>query len=408
MFSVAVLFTACGENSDEAKEYDIQLALNSGEYDKAISLLGDCSSYSGTKKENCYLDKGSAYFGKADFDRISMAQDFAGVADDLNSTEESKAINKIIFKKLDDKNLQLGITEYKQVLKDSNSSVCTEANFKSLSINSRQACLAINPILLIDVLDEDNNDTNKSTLIVSLEQIIEFKDVLKDAVPELNSEDLISVFDGDTLDTQKDANQNGTLDSIEATNYAINVFALNKSWTDTNVSSDYNRTDTTYTHTALKDKNITLTKITISGAENNNSFYRLIEYTKDFNTTLTTIPNTVCLKDNKPIEGATTLRDYIDKNSSYLPCILIEDRNATTFNDSVVGALNSDLIQSIALTKDSDDKKTDTQKVAEFKTEICDSNGTVSTTNLGKCKLDTNNKVIITQEALISYMSKSK
>jgi hypothetical protein len=295
ILSVAVLFTACGKDSDQAKAYDIQLALDSGDNQKVIDLLGDCSQYSGTQKDKCYLDLGAAYFGEADFDMISMAQEFANISDDLNSSEKSKKFNEIVFSKLDNKNLQLGINQYKKIV-DNNSSVCTESNYDSLKSNSQQACISINPLLLSEIIDDDNKaDDNKSTSSVSLEQIIEFKDVLKDAVPELSSSDLVSVFNGGDVEPSKDANNNDKLDSVEATTYAIEVFAMGKQWKgDANVSSDFNRT-VNYTHTALKDKNITLSKITIKGVgNNNNSFYRLVEYTKDYNTTLTTIPDTVC------------------------------------------------------------------------------------------------------------------
>jgi hypothetical protein len=63
----------------------------------------------------------------------------------------------------------------------------------------------------------------------------------------------------------------------------------------------------------------------------------------------------------------------------------------------------------MALAKESgDDTKTDDVKVSEFKNDICDITGTATTKNQGNCRVDENNKITITQSALIDYMSKKK
>ena len=63
--SIGIIFTGCGENSDEAEAYNIEQWLDSGDNQKVIDALGDCSSYGGDAKNDCYLNVGAAYFGQA-------------------------------------------------------------------------------------------------------------------------------------------------------------------------------------------------------------------------------------------------------------------------------------------------------------------------------------------------------
>jgi len=408
---LGILFSGCGDDSSAAKKYNVEQWLDSGENQKVIDYLGDCSSYSGDAKTNCYLNVGAAYYGKAKFNLLDLADELLGIDDSLDDDAQSKEFNKIIFSKLDDPALKTGIKYYSKVV-DGDDSVCNTKNYDSLKQKQKQACLAINPILYSDILDDDNE--NESENSVSIGDIIEFKDALQDAIPELKAEELVAIIDGDTLDDTQDINNNDKLDSVEATKYALNVVALSKVWDgNDSVSSDFNRT-VSYTNDALKDKNITLVKVDVEATESNtgkNEFYRLVEFGNDYNTTLTTIPNIVCGDDNKQLSSASLSDITSTSGNTYLPCVKIkEDGTVTSFNDSVVNVLNDDdLLSSIALSSNSeDDEKTDDEKISEFKNDICDINGTASSTNQGLCEVDNSGKITITQEAMIDYMSKDK
>jgi len=412
VLGLGILFTGCGEDSSEADAYNIEQWLDSGENQKVLDYLGDCSSYSGTAKTDCYLNVGAAYFGMAKFDMISLAKEFSDIDDTLDDDNKSKEFNKIIFSKLDDSSLKKGITYYTKVV-DGNDSVCNEKDYENLEQKQKQACLSINPMLISNIVDDDNSDVNKSENSVSIGDIIEFKDALQDAVPELKAEELVAIIDGDTLDDTQDINRNDTLDSVEATSYALNVFAFSKVW-DGNISvySEYNRS-VIYTSTALQGKNITLAKIDVNSTttSNQNIFYRLIEFGNDYNTTLTTIPNTICDANNTIVTGVNESNITMTSGNTYLPCIKIkEDGNVTSLNDSVVSVLNNDdLLSSIALSSDSeDDTKTDDEKISDFKNDICDINGTASSANNGNCEVDGNGTITITQEAIIEYMNRDK
>jgi len=417
VFSLGILFQGCGEDSNEADKYNVEMWLDSGENQKVLNYLGDCSTYSGEALTDCYLNVGAAYFGMAKFDMISLAKELSKIDENLSDDESSKEFNKIIFSKLDNESLKDGIEYYTKVV-DGNDSVCNEKQYDDLNDKQQQACLSINPILISNIVDddEDDNDTNKSQNVVSIGDVIEFKDALQDAVPELKAEELGAIIDGDDLNTStQDVNINGTLDSVEATDYALNVFAFSNSWDgNTSVSSDYNKT-VTYTNDSLKNKTIKLAKINITSATagvENKKFYRLIEYGNDYNTTLTTIPNVVCGNDNVELPTAS-FSDIDDNSTGYLPCVKVTkdadgNETASSFNDSVVNVLNNDdLLTSIALASESEDDNTsDDQKITDFKEDICGIDGSNGD---GLCDTNTTTgELIITQEAVIDYMNKDK
>ena len=410
---ISTLFITNCKDDDNEKSYDVEKWLDKGQNQKVINALGNCSQFKAEEKDKCYLNLGAAYFGLAKFDLISLAKEFADIDDNWDSDKKSKEFNKIIFTKLDNDNLQIGIDYYKKLI--SSSSVCNEKDYdESLTKLQKQACLSINP-MLISALTDDDDDSAKSTNSASLEDIIKFKDIIKDAVPEISSEDLVSIIDGGDLEESKDANNNDKLDSLEATDFAINVFANSKTWTgDGKVTSDFNRT-ANYTHPSLSSKTLKLAKITIDGSSasrENNSYFRVIDnttYTPDYNTTLTTVPDVVCDADNIVKSGGL---DQITSSSgnSFLPCIEInDDGNVTNLNDSVVNVLNDDdLIKTIALSKDSeDDSKTDDEKIADYRNDICDINGTASSSNTGKCSWE-DGKLVINQDAFLDYMNEDK
>ena len=400
---LSILFTGCDQDSKEANAYDIEKALDEGNYEKVLSELGDCSQYSGQKKKDCYLNVGAAYFGKANFDLISMAQEISKIDDDLDSDAKSKEFNKIVFDKLDDENLKKGLDKYKIVV-DGNDSICNNKNYDSLTLQEKSACIAINPLLLSELLDEDD-DANKSENSVSLAQIIEFKDVLKDAVPELVAEDMISIISGDELGTKDDRNNNNVLDKVEATQYVLKSLQNNTWTTDDNISKDSNNSNIYGETTNLTSVNYY--KIKISGTTGINYFHRLtqeISNTGNF-TTLTTEVDKVCDNTNTYTTGTIN-------GTTILPCVKLKDSGqVTSLNDSVVNVLNNDnLLNSIALSSESeDDSKTDNDKIKEFKNNICDVNGTASNTNNGLCDFNTTTgKLIITQDALLDYMNETK
>jgi len=403
--ATSLLFTGCGEDTDESKAYDIELALDNGEYDKVITTLDDCSTYIGDKKLNCYLNLGAAYFGKASFDMISLSQEITSVDESLSSDEKSKKFNEIIFNKLDNTNLETGIAWYKKLLTNNNSNVCNAKDYKALNAYQKEACISLNPLLLSDLLN-DQDTSSDSEVAVSLEQIIQFKNVMQDAVPELTSSDLVAIISKDKLDDAKDINNNGKLDSTEVTNYVIKVFN-GKTWSDSSLTHSDVNSNNLYTKSGLE--NTTYVKVTVSGTSSTKDYYRVMQKIDgvDKNTSLTIIPNIAC---NPANETSSAYSANSINGTTILPCIkLKDDGNVTSLNDSVTNILNDDdLINSIALSSDSeDDNKNDQTKIDDFQKKMCDINGSISSSNTGNCEYS-DNKLVITQDAFINYLSEDK
>ncbi len=406
---VLLLFNGCNNTDKNKEKYDTQEALDNSDFDKVIATLGDCSQYNGYEQSNCYLDISAAYFGKASFDILGLAREFTAIDDNLADDLKSKEFNKIIFRKLDDENLQKGINFLKKLLVDEDTSVCNEKDYnEKLTKIQKQACLSINPMLISAL-----NDDDKTAGAASLEDIIKFKDVIKDAVPELESEDLVSIIDGDDLEPNKDANNNDKLDGLEATDYAIKVFASGEVWGgDGDVNSEFNRT-IAYTHASLNTKTLRIAKIKVNGAgagRTSNYFYRVIDtttYNPDYNTTLTTLPDVVCGPNNIALSN-NNLNDITNTSANnFLPCIkLKENGEPTNLNESIVSTLNDDdMLKTMALSKDSEGDETDDEKVADFKNDIC--NIDAGNPAPGDCD-NSGGGLVITQEAFLNYMNKNK
>ncbi len=446
----AFLFVGCSDkSSDEAKAYDLKMALDKGDYDYVIRELGNCESESKTtaQKTSCYnalssdeiLDLGSAYFGKAGFDMISLGSDLIGIDDDLSDDDKSKEVTSIILRKLDNDNMKYGINAYKRLLPNSDDSICTEANYDNLTDLQKQACVSMNPILLKDLVqNEDKTADEESTAAVSLEDIIAFKDVLKDAAPGIEIEDIVDIMNDDiTAGTasEKDVNANGNLDNLEATSCSVSAVnngdltaCASDSVTITVIDQDTNDTFSEYTGT-VDLSGVILVKNVIassSASYSDATKYRLIQEigSTGVYTNLTQESGKYC--DNTATEATSCTA--LDETSCF-PCPLIEEGEVKTLNDTVTTILNDDdLLTSIAVSSDSEnDSLTDAEKVAKLKTEMCglepgeDDNktnwisnsncsdstftGTLQAPTSGTCSC-VSSELTISQDGLLDYMSR--
>lgn len=380
----ALFFVSC-KDSQNAKEYDIQKALDKGNYDLVINALGDCSNKdTAAQKTQCYtslsnkqkMDLGAAYYGKSGFTLIDLATDLA-------DKQDSQSITRAVFKRLLDPNMQKGIDTYKQIMPSASDESCNYTAYKTLSAEQKQACLALNPILLKDLIN--GSETTTSSVTVSLENIVKFNNVLKTASPELSADALVAVIAKGDLPEKDDVNTNKTPDSIEAT-----ICAVNKTRTcDAGISQDsYEKIFDTSTNTNLQD--INLTKITVTSKTDlpDAIFYRLVKKDKatTFLTTVSTIEGKFC--DEKAV--VKNCSKISDTDKCY-PCPNIgENDKPKDLTNTVTTILQDEkLIESIALAQDSESSKTSTKKVEEFKTKVCGSKD---------CKID--------QAKLLEYMNK--
>lgn len=404
----ALLLIGCGTDSSKTQQFDVSYNLDKGNYQAVIDTLGDCSSYTGDEKNACLTNLGAAYFGKAGFDTISLAQELTSLTED----EKDKEFNKIVFEKLLDENTKSGVNAFTQIIESNNNltdAVCTEANFdketgaykgeeyKSL----RNACYSISPILLSESLDYENNTSTSSTS-ATLNDVIAFKDVLKDAAPELNSEDLVNIINDENISANDDANNNNELDKVEATSCAIEAYGsgsfdgsvcADDSVTLTQLSTNVfsSSTDTNY-------HDIHSIKVDIGS----NTFYRQI---KDISGTYTAV--SVDTK-SKVDETASTLSDntLALNGTTVLNKPLLENGSIKTLNDSILSTLNDEeTFEKIALLTNAEDDSSDSLKVESLQKDICDQNNNNDLYDDGLCTLGANGPVY-TQEAVFAYMNK--
>lgn len=402
--SAALLFTGCGgtlgdKTTDEAKKYEVAMALDKADYDKAIALLQkDCAGYSYAE---CQINLGSAYMGKAGMDIISLGSKLIIIDKNTTASDTQKdtQIMTVLFDIITDRSVALGAAEYKKVLPDQNGSLCNSTYYASLSSYERQACIAINPILLQEITAKDT--ANQETLAVDISTIGQFKDVLSAVIPGITTSEIVSILGSGTLDAGKDINNNGDIDSMEATDCAIKAYNAvgNSNFTDYNCIGGEPTVSATdlgtiaFTHADYSSETIYGIDVNVSNGSIDSNFTRLVVETATAGVYTSVTTSGYCALD-----GTTACAEG---SSGCYPCPVVDTNgNLETLSGTVTTVLNNDnLLTSIALMSDSNTSKTSDQKVTDFKNDVCYDN-----TNTFICD-GTPSAPVITQSALLDYMA---
>jgi hypothetical protein len=420
--SCVLLLSGCGgtigdKDTDEAKKYEVAMALDSADYDKAIELLEkDCAGYD---YEECQLNLGSAYLGKAGMDIISLGKDLVKI--DGNETDNPLLEQQyedwrdtqtmtVLFDIITDDAIAQGAKVYKRLL-DQNGSECNGVDYETLTTIQQNACIAVNPILLQEILSEDENKTD---VAVDIETISQFKDVLEAVIPDVTTADIVSIIDNSEVGDADDRNSNDDVDNMEATECAITAYNDNGN----TAFSGYAclSPDTSVLAYNLNQIGFTTTNDTIYGIRvelASNTSYADINFTRLVKeiTPTSGIYTTVTTSGYCTVDGATCTAG----DSGCYPCPVInEDNTSESLADTVEDVLNNEtLLTSIALMSDSDEDTNSTEKIVNFKEDICgdiyNADGTINTTALAAsdCEDPENpGEVLISQEALLNYMSK--
>ncbi|MEA3513768.1 MAG: hypothetical protein U9R37_09225, partial [Campylobacterota bacterium] len=162
LVAATLLFTGCDEDTDEANQYDAEYQIDKKNYSAALALLNDgCAGYG---EVECNMLKGSAYMGMAGYDFISIGKDLVTIDgnDDKYPTDDDKtrALNEVVFDTLFDDNMKTGIEYYKMAFTgDNNATHCNGDDYDSLSTIEKDICLAINPILLQEIVGDEDTKT---------------------------------------------------------------------------------------------------------------------------------------------------------------------------------------------------------------------------------------------------------
>lgn len=397
LLALSLIFTGCSdENSDEANQYDAEYKIDKKDFSGALAILNDnCGGY---EAQECAMLKGAAYLGMSGYDFISIGQDMVTIDGDgtLSPDEKTSEINNVIFKTLFDDNMKTGIEYYKSAFTgDHNATHCNGVDYDTLTTIEKDICLAINPILLQEIVGDD--DTQKEQATVDLETIIAFKDVAEAAIPGLTTEELVNVISGGDLGDENDLNINGVPDELDATNCIVQAFNGSDLRTKCGDLSFHNILDTDATINGTTYRKVTM-KLTNADLVTKD-FYRLVT-TGAVKTTVTTTDN------NITADGNITTCNYFDEDNCYPEPKKSENNETITLNDTVIDTLNNDtLLSSIAVLSEDDNAPATDQatKVEDLKIDICNEGGT----NL--CEGSTaDGNLTITQDAILDYMSETK
>ena len=194
-----ILFSSCKKDEDKSKRYEVSKLLDDGEFQQALNELGNCDDGAFTKEE-CHLNRGMAYYGLAGYDLTIIGEDLYRIYIDkqLNEIEKNIKITSMIVSKFRGNYMSLGVIEYKKVLalQGKFESDCYSQLFKNLDSYSQQACISLNPVLLLEVID--NKGLNKFS--VDLEDLIDFQNTVRGIVPGISSDEVAKILNGQTSD----------------------------------------------------------------------------------------------------------------------------------------------------------------------------------------------------------------
>ena len=192
LIAILFLFSGCDNTSDESEVYEIRKLIDEGHFQAALDKIGDCNTstiYS--SKEECHIDRGAALYSLSGYDLLSVGKLIYKIYtdDSLDDNTKSAKITARLFASFQSDKMALGVTEYKLALiaKQKTSLVCNWLDYQYLSILEQQACISINPVLLLNVLDEGASAQNR--IATDISSAIAFNDAIQGIVP-ISSDDL--------------------------------------------------------------------------------------------------------------------------------------------------------------------------------------------------------------------------
>ena len=309
LLSAGLLLVGCGigdKNSPEAKRYEIQKALDEGNYDKIINILISDPTYGGAmsaEEGNMYL--GAAYVGKAGFD-------VNGIVNVLVESGTTKVQGNDTFKqfvKSVSKNASREAPLYLSRASDLYEKAAGNISCKNIpagaSDMAKDACFYKG---IVDVA------TAGTTII----------DIVDDVDSWLNPQGC-----------SDDANNNGVGDGGDASACAME-YAVNGNCTVPNAVPTSIKNPLTFTDSAGNNYSYELIKIDVNPTNppctNPNSFYRLLELSNSGK--VLAITKGACDTNFNPCSP-------IDPNSNCYPCPVVLDGQSLDVVDTVTTTLES-------------------------------------------------------------------
>jgi len=354
-FLFAVIVSGCdfsGEDTSEAKRYEILQKLDEGNYQYVIDKLENDKSYqSAFSKEELKVNLAAAYIGKAGFDINSLINDMINSSDESNDGYRlfikalSKRINGNSLNDLDKANIY-----YKEAIGNSiqNISDYCDTHKNELSTLQKDACFYIG---LVDtakatssfgLLLSGGTDTNQDGDIAEI--IVDWLDQSSNNSTECKNYDI---------------DNNGIADPADATaceiEYSVNGSCSNPNITTTTQNITFTKNNKNYTYTLLT---ISLNPdLTICNGKSQKVYKKLISQEDG----LPVIVDGYCKLD---------FSQCTDNNECY-PCpVLNEEGEDKNIAEAVIETINNgaDSIISVLPEEQQNDVK---NAIKDFKKDLC-------------------------------------
>jgi hypothetical protein len=380
---LSLSLTGCEDGdkeSAEAKTYEVSDYISQGEYQKALDLMDEnCSGLDFTYDE-CQLNLGACYLGLNGYTITSLGQDV------VENSGDTVKLMQALFKTFMGENVIIATEKFNKVLGDQISN-CSEAGFELLNKNQQQACLAINPLVLLSALD-DSDDGEKSSSSISIQNLVKLNNAgskLFKGLPEGSdfSTEFATVMAGGEspiMETETDKHQ-----------CALNAFksgTFNASACASFIPTQLGDLDLSkFGITNFPDLGTIKAKILKMSEKATTGANQVLKSTTDINSYRIVLPldennlskMTVILASDEFVNLSGEACDpAMTDNCFPKPSIEMEGENANleTLGNTILYDLNNDkeFLYSIALmakTSSEHDNKTDKQKVVEFQHDMC-------------------------------------
>ena len=413
------------EDTPEGKSYAASLALDEGNYQQTLDILGNCSDFSGDAYYDCLLDVAAAYLGLAGMDLLTIAQEVLQIHIDgpKQGVSESKQITQLIVAKITHEAVAKANDHLATILSQLESSyidninrpagVCTLDLFDNLQLQSQEACLMANPLLLQQKItgSDNNSSANSGSVAVSLQDITDFSNILTEANPTLDNKALSRILSNQQPLDINDLNNNDAHDALDAQGCLIEQYVASvtpTSCTDagrvllsmeqksSNAFASSNNSDVAGLHSVvvvISDDN---------GMPTSSTLYYLVEVGDSTSVVSTEGYANAQLQSTQQCNQ----QQHVNGIDCFPKPILQGDGSVKNSNDNIAETFNDEAkFKAIAnLTFNDEDDLSEQEKQQRLQRDICDFTGEPSKTNRGNCEWDdTTGKLIYPQTQIIDY-----
>ncbi len=355
---VSIFFlTACdlsGEDTPEAKRYELLQKLDEGDYDFVIQKLENDKSYQEAfRKDERYVNLAAAYIGKAGYDINSLINDM--IDSDEGNGDAYQGFIKALSHRINGDSVSLldkAVELYKEALGDNITDINTycENNSDNLTPYQKDACFYVGLV-----------ETAKATSSVGLllkggtnpSQDGTVSDIIQKWIEQDENENP-NVCDLDDIDN------NGVIDPADAAaceiEYATKQKCSNKHITTSTETVTFTKGSKTYNYTLLK---ITLSPdTTVCAGKNPKHYKKLISLDKN----LPVLSDTYCKTDFTPCDEGT---------EGCYPCPVIDPTgDDIDVGEAVIDAINNGA-DSLISTLPEDEQNEVKDAIKDFTKDLC-------------------------------------